>query len=109
MIERVSSFRTKMARGFPETCLIFDAQKKDGAQAEALSFPAFDRTRGANAIAPLVFEATSLRAHAASLPRARTRVFYLFLSATPQRANQPLQPTPGTRPFLNLISPARRG
>jgi hypothetical protein len=88
MIERVSSFPTKMARGVLEAFFVFDAQKKDGAQAQSLSFPAFDRTRGARAIAPLVFEAASLRAHAASLRRARTRVFYLFQSATTQRANQ---------------------
>ena len=108
MIERVSSFWSKMARGIPEACLIFAAQKKK-AHAWSLSFPAFDRTRGANAIAPLVFEAVWLRVRVGSFRRARTRVFYLFLSATPQRANQPLQPTPGTRSFLNLISPARRG
>ena len=109
MNDRVVDSRAKKEYSFPEACLVFGAKKKDGAQADALSFPAFDRSRGARAIAPLVFEEASLRAHAASLRRARTRVFYLFQSATTQRANQPLQPTPGIRSFLNLISPARRG
>ena len=109
MNDRVVDSRAKKEYSFPEACLVFGAKKKDGAQAEALSFPAFDRVSAASAIAPQVFDAVSLRARVRSFRRARTRVLYLFHSATPQRANQPLQPTPGTRSFLNLISPARRG
>ena len=109
MNDRVVDSRAKLEYSFPEAWLVFGAKKKDGAQADALSFPAFDRLHSASAIAPQVFEAVWLRARVRSFRRERTRAFDPCSFATSQSPNQPLQPTPGTRSFLNLISPARRG
>ena len=93
MNDRVVDSRAKKEYSFPEACLVFGAKKKDGAQAEALSFPAFDRSRGARAIAPQVFDAVWLRVRVRSFRRERTRAFDLCSSATSQSPNQPLQPT----------------
>ena len=109
MNNRVVDSRTKKEYSFPEACLVFGAKKEDGAQAWSLSFPAFDRSCGARAIAPQVCDAVWLRARVRSFRRERTRAFDPCSFATSQSPNQPLQPTPGTRSFLNLISPARRG
>ena len=78
-------------------------------QALAGLFPAFDRTSSAGAIASPVCEAVWFKERVASLRLARTRAFDRSQSATSQRANQPLQPTPGTGSVFNLVSPARRG
>ena len=93
MNDRVVDSRTKMDYSIPGAFLVFGAQKKDGAQAESLSFPAFDRLHSASAIAPQVRNAVWLRARARSFRRERTRVFSLFPSATSQSPNQPVQPT----------------
>jgi hypothetical protein len=91
--DRVVSFRTKMAEGFPEACLVFGAKKKVGAQAVALSFPAYDLSRRASAIASQGFDAVRVRARVGGFRGARTRVFDRFSSATSQSPNQPVQPT----------------
>ena len=109
MNDRDVSFRTKKEYNFLGAFLGFSAQRKSGAQADALSFPAFDRMREANAVAPQVFEVDWFKNRAWSFRRERTRVFALYASATSHSPNQPLQPTPGTGSVLNLVSPARRG
>ena len=93
MNDRVVDSRAKKEYSFPGAFLVFGAKKKNGAQAESLSFPAFDRSRGASAIAPQVRDAVWLRSRVRSFQRERTRVFALFSSATSQSPNQPLQPT----------------
>ena len=109
MIERVSSFQTKMARGFPEAFLIFGARKKDGAQAEALSFPAKKSRVVFAVIAPRVFGGEALRKNTSGFRRERTRACGLSRRATSQRANQSLQRNASTRSVSNFESPARRG
>ena len=93
MNDRVVDSRAKKEYSFPGAFLGFGAQKKVGAHAESLSFPAFDRSRGPSAIAPQVFDAAWFKNRTWSFRRERTRVFDLYSSATSQSPNQPLQPT----------------
>ena len=87
MNDRVVDSRAKKEYSFPEACLVFYAQKKVGAQAQSLSFPAYDRSRGASAIAPQVRDAVWLIARVRSFQRERTRAFALYSSATSQSPN----------------------